>query len=288
MAIAEFTDVPIYLITDQGVLSINDPGSADGFFVAIDESSQGGTRVRSSKDDIPQADGSILHRRFLTGYEVTLTLTYMASNKATATCQTEPSSRAMNDTLMLHLMELVHDNGRLLFYPTGAADARLLDQIQLLNGPVISIEPGVTSVTFTVDSPFPYLLNYTQIDTEIVSGGPETLVNGGTAPMYPVFQVYGPTDYFEIWNNDTDLAIVYDSALPGAQSIASGDYAEIDTFRNTIYLNGDQDNLKPGIDITASDFFPLEVGSNEIEVTGDGTFSGPPLEVHVLWQDAWF
>lgn len=287
MALAEFSGIPWLLVTDQGNLLLNDVNASDGYFIVLDDGSVGGTTVRSSKDDIPQADGSILHRRFLTGYEVTFAIAYATGPEMFATCRTTPTSQAMNDTLMRHLMELVHDNGRILYTPTNQA-VRLLDQVQLLSGPLVSIEPGLTRVVFTVDSPFPYSIDYTQIETIIGgSDNPMTLTNGGTAPMYPVFQVYGPTDYFVISNNTSGLSLTYDADLPGAPSIGMGDYAEFDMFRNTVYLNGDGANLKPGIDITVSDFFPLIVGDNEIEMLGNGTFSSPPAETHVLWQNAW-
>lgn len=287
MAIAEFAGIPWLLVTDQGNLQLNDPINASGYFVVTDEGSVGGTRVRASKDEVPQADGSILHRRFLTGYEVTFTIAYAIGSEMFATCNTSPTSEQMNDLLMKHLMELVHDNGRVLYTPTGQP-IRLLDQVQLLDGPVVTIEPGLTRCSFTLDSPFPYSIDYTQNDTEISgSDNPVILTNEGTAPMYPVVKVYGPTDYFVISNNTSGLSITYDGSLPGASSIASLDYAEFNFFTNTVYLNGDGANLKPGIDVTVSDFFPLEVGDNEIEILGNGTFSPVPDETHVLWQNAW-
>jgi hypothetical protein len=108
---------------------------------------------------------------------------------------------------------------------------------------------------------------------------PDTLTNAGTAPMYPVFQVFGPTSFFSIGNLANGLQFVYDASLPGASAIGSGDYAEITMFRNTIYLNGDQDNLKPGVNILLSDFFPLEVGDNIVTITG--------ADALVKWQSAW-
>ncbi len=97
-------------------------------------------------------------------------------------------------------------------------------------------------------------------------------------PHYPVVIVDGPFSAFTLENQTSGLTIVYDSARPGGQSVGGGDIAEIDTFRNTIYLGiggapGDDDNLKPNIDPLQSDYFTLEPGSNTILISGaDATF----------------
>ena len=56
-------------------------------------------------------------------------------------------------------------------------------------------------------------------------------------------------------------------------------YAEIDTFRNTIYQNGAGANLKDGLDVEMTDFFGLVPGNNVITISGGS--------VTVLWQAAW-
>ena len=78
----------------------------------------------------------------------------------------------------------------------------------------------------------------------------------------------------------TGEAIVYlGPSLPGGQSIGGGEYAEIDTFRNTIFLNGDEDDLAAGVVIEDSDFWGLEVGNNVLDS------SGPNFDV--LWNIPW-
>lgn len=286
-AIAEW-EVAFDLITPQGTLLLNRE-QATGRFQIDKSGSTAGTRVRSSKLNIPQGDGSILRRRFTDGYEVTLKIVYWDTNQQTACTTTDPSSREMNDLLMLHLRSLLNaqESNRLIWTPTGAPDRRMLLDIRLLGEPVITEEDAVTSLSFTLDSPYPYAMDLTEITTSFDSADPdEILDNNGTAPFYPVWKVYGPTCFWSILNVDTNQMIRYDASLPGAQCIETGEYAEIDTFRNTIYLDGDQDNLMAGIDMTVTNFFPLEVGNNEILVDGDGTFPTP--DVDVLWQNAWY
>ncbi len=115
------------------------------------------------------------------------------------------------------------------------------------------------------------------------------LTNAGTVNFYPVFKVNGPFTAFTLRNNSVldsqgnPLDIVYDGNLPGAQSVAGGHYAEIDTFRNTVYLDGNLANLKPGINILFSDFWWLQPGTNNVRFESDsGTAS-----VDVLWQAAY-
>jgi phage-related protein len=96
------------------------------------------------------------------------------------------------------------------------------------------------------------------------------LNNTGNAVMYPVFQVTGG-GAFTLSNDTTGLAIIFTGSYSG--------YAEIDTFRNTIYQNGSGANLKDGIDVENSDFFGLVPGNNVISISGGS--------VTVLWQAAW-
>jgi len=288
MAIGSW-DTIFYLITDQGVLALNDNVSADGGMMLDVDACAAGVAIRASKDNVPQADGSIVHRRFTTGYEMHLELELWTPQPgATLACySTNPVVDLISDTLMKHLRAMVDGNGRVLWQP-GYGDQRLMDEVQLLQAPVVTVSPGgPTRVAFTLDSPFPYVIDYTQQVTTLTGGATQTLNNIGTAPFYPVFKVYGPTSAFTITNVTTGKEFSYDADQPGAQPIGTSEYAEINTFRNTVYLNGDQDNLKPGIVISTSDFFPLAVGSNDLVATGLDSL-GPDPDVDVLWQAAWF
>ena len=138
-------------------------------------------------------------------------------------------------------------------------------------------DKGVTEITFVLDSPFPYAIDFTQITTHIT--GTTAISNDGNVPFYPVFKVNGATSGFTLSNTTTGKSLTYDAGLPGASSIAGGDYVEIDTFRDTMYRNGNLNNLKPGLDVFTSEFWTLEPGSNSVTITG--------ANVDVLHQAAW-
>lgn len=287
MGVVSEWDVDASLVTPQGTLVFNDQTSNEGYFIQDKDGCQSGIEIRAEKYGVPQGDGSILRRRFTTGYQLQLQLNLFESFQNPACKTTDPSSREMYDLIALHVRSILDGGGRYLWTPTGAAQ-RLLDDLHLLTPPALVVNDAYTQVTFTLDSPYPYAIDFEQTLTQFSEADPDqTLDNTGTAPFYPVWKVYGPITYFTILNVTTNEEIVYDGTLPGAIPIPDGSYAEINTFRNTVYLDGDQTNLKPGVDIELSDFFPLEVGENDILVDGaGGTYPVP--DVDCLWQAAWF
>lgn len=285
-AIAEW-DQEFTLTTPQGTIAFNYPDPTDGFFLLTKEDCAAAAAIRAEKFDKPQLVGSYLRRRFTTGYVVNVGLSYWSDPSNPACESSLISSRAMNDTLMRHLRSILNGGGRLRWTPTGTAD-RILDDLWLLESPSVKVESGLTTVSFTLDTEFPYAIDYTQITTSFTDGSPTfTLNNTGTAPFFPVWKIYGPTYYCRIVNNTTGEEFVYDASLPSSPlPITGGNYLEINTFRNTAYLNGNSTNYKSAIDIELSEFFPLEVGNNSITIHGTGTFAAP--DVDCLWQAAWF
>lgn len=280
MPIVEWS-VPFTLQTPEDDITFN--VFSDRAYILEPTACDAGADVRDTKDNVPQADGSILHQRFYTGYECKLTCSYWENDEALA-C--ESLAREMHDNLMRALRSLQFGAGRLVWTPSGAAN-RMFDEVRLLvRATVRPQDSTMIVVDFTLDTPFPYAQDETETTTHFDDASDtQTLTNNGSAPFYPVWKVYGPVCYFTISNVTTGLDIIYDADLPGAVCIGGSDYVEIDTFRNTVYLNGSSSNLKSGIDITNSDFFPLDVGDNIITISGEGTFSPP--DVDCLWQAAW-
>jgi hypothetical protein len=274
--IADWT-VPFTLVTPNGTVILNDATGATNGYYAIDASaSEIGPTVRAEANDIPQADGSILHRRFLTGVEAKIVLQLWQTDELPS-CDTNIS--VMHDFIFGAVRSLLNagDNeGRLRWTPQGGSE-RMLDDIRLLVYPTQTLSDGIATVEFTVDTAYPYAIDLTQTAPTINSTS-GTITMTGTADFWPVIQVFGPCDTFGIVNSSVldelgnPLGIFYDSGFPGAISIPGGSYAEIDCFRNTVYLDGDGANLKPGIDVTGSDFFPLVVGANNITTTESTTF----------------
>lgn len=231
--------------------------------------------VRAQQLDVPQEDGGLTQERFLTGTRLTLGIQLWEDGAPAC----DDDLTRMIDTLMKHAMSMVKAawSGRFGWDPAGD-DIRILDYIQLLTRPTWAWADGARRALLTFDSPFPYAIDLTQSSTNIT--GSTNLDNVGNTTMFPVFKVNGGSSGFTLSNDTTDLVIVFDAGLPGASSIPGGSYLEIDTFRNTAYLNGDGANYKPGIDVQASDFFGLVPGNQVISI------SGAP-SVDVLWQAAW-
>src|SRR5262249_44606909 len=86
--------------------------------------------------------------------------------------------------------------------------------------------------------------------------------------------------------NGQPLVIGYDSSRPGAVSVGSGHYAEIDTWRGSIFLDGDSADLTAGLTTVFDagppprycDFWKLAVGHNPPDFDTDTV---------VLWAPAW-
>ncbi len=266
------------LISGLGTLPLNDDGYAGGFYAIDPTGCSGAPVMRATVDNVPQADGSILHNRFLTGYQITLKID-LYKDSQTAACE-DGLVQTMIDNLSRHLQYMLREQGRLTYDPGGGLATRLADELQTLLMPEVTVEDGLTSLRFQVDSPFPYTYDFEQTETTI-NATTDIITNTGSAPFYPVWRVYAggsPLTDFTLANATTGLNFIWDSSLPGGTAIPAGEYAEIDTFRNVMYLNGDEDNLKAGIDIVNSQFWPLDVGANSITTDADA---------RLLWQPAW-
>lgn len=269
--------------TPSGTLTLN---SLTSYLYLLEASGcDGGVDLRVTEDNVPQGDGEIPHRAFTSGYKIRLLMQLRTRiNPTYAQAEAKPACNGditdMLDALGLHINEILNQaatgNQRLVWTPTGKAN-RMLDQIRLLERPLVTrTESDVTRVAFAVFSPFPYYLSEADTTTSFTAGSTHTIANGGTAAYYPVMKVYGTgaTYPITITNNtnlDDDgnpLVIVYNSALPGAIAIPPGHYAEINTFKNTIYEDGSGANLKAGIDIQASDFFSIRPGGDSITISG--------------------
>lgn len=233
--------------------------------------------VRSTTDNVPQANGSILHHRFLTGTQIQLAVWLMEDTENPA-CDILLAD--MLDDLSGALRSLLNagDNAGRLAWEVAGKNDRMLDDCRLLVYPAYTMNAN-GSLNVTIDSQYPYAQDLGQTTTNIAASGNATLTNTGSAEYDPVFKVYGATTAFTLTNITTGLQFVYDSTLPGAAAIGAGSYAEIDTFRNTIFLNGSGANLKAGVDELNSDYWGLATGANSVTITG--------ASVDVLWADAW-
>jgi phage-related protein len=131
-----------------------------------------------------------------------------------------------------------------------------------------SQQPGSPyEITVTVDCALPYAEDLTQQSVAIPFGG-AVVTNYGNRPSYPVWKINA--GLFTLTNVTTGDSFSFDDTLPGCANVGAG-YVEIDTFRNTAYLNGSGANLKPGIVMSSSDFFLIPPGANTITISGGNT-----------------
>lgn len=224
------------------------------------------TSVRSTKEDVPQADGSILHTRYLTGMEMQLTVQLWETDDEAA-CGS--LLQTMLDDIMGYLRALLNagDNeGRISWTPTGQTN-RMLDDVRLLSYPEETLSAGgIYELGFTIDTRFPYSMELTE--TQVVLDASEVVANVGNTDTYPVIRLDGPFTVALLDNTTTGKVWRYDSSRLGAAAVDVGDYIEIDMFRNTVFLNGNQDNMMAGVDPEVSTFFPLAPGNNTITLAG--------------------
>jgi len=263
-------------------LQFNVANGVDGYYYMLrGEACKLTNQVRATKNDIPQADGAILHQRFVAGMEIQLAI-QLWQDTATYACSSVRTE--MLDRLMGYLYNLINagDNeGRLSWIATGQASDRMLDDLRLLTYPEVSqVEGNVgVEVLVTLDTVYPYEMDLTQI-SEALDASTDLDVEGNR-PTYPVITLDGPFSTVTMVNTTTGQVWAYDDSRPGAPTIGGGDTIEINMFRNTAYKNATGANCKPGIDPESSEFFPLIQGTTN-QITLDNGVTGT-----ILYNNAW-
>jgi hypothetical protein len=111
--------------------------------------------------------------------------------------------------------------------------------------------------------------------------GSASVVNAGTADVYPLLRVYGPCTDPTIENITTGKELVF-----AALTINAGDFLEVDTRARTIRYNGDPaDSRYDKLDFPGSEWWALSPGTNLVRLN-PVTFSSPSNLV-VEYRDAW-
>jgi len=278
MPIADWT-VPFNLTSSvySGSLLPFNTQTTTGIYLLHPQECHLANAVRMNKTHVPQADGDILHRRFVAGMEMSLTVQLwetIGNPACGATLQT------MTDTFLGYAYGLLNagDNqGRISWTPAGQS-VRMLDDIRLMTYPEEKQEEGgPLSLSMIIDCNLPYSQNLTQ-STPSLTGGTGTVTNAGNRPSYPVWQIYGPYSAFTLTNTTVtpNVAFSWSEAQPGAgAALLVNEYIEIDTFNNTatkVVPGPTLSNVEAGIVMTSSEFFQIPPGANAITVgyTGGG------------------
>lgn len=235
-------------------------------------------KFRSVVDSISQADGSSLQQPYIDGLVAAMTIEYWetigSTDPAARVLACGQTARLMDEMLMGVLNSLrewttdPNNEQRYIWTPTGAPADRLLTNVLLASWPTVSIDAREVRRSFSLGTPFPYAIDIAQLSPTIADGTSAVLTNNGNAKFSPVMQVQGPTTVFLITNEATGEIISYDGTRPGAVAIGGGDYAEIDFFQGSIFLNGSGADLVAGLDPVATDFFTLAPGDTTVSVTG--------------------
>lgn len=301
-------DIPMTLQTPAGDLPFNQhlvvgtsPLDDLGYFLLDSSKCSTGVARRVTRTNLAQADGEITHRKFKTGYVVQLSAQLWASREPDLpACAGE--LRAMIDYLGLILNSIDNEDGRLVWQPSQRAGEtiaqRALSPVRVLGASgegsggfaTVVLEKDadgpLVEVTFAMLCQLPYAQDAAQTTTALADGVHTHIFNGGNADYFPVVWVDGPTNTFTLTNysnlddQGNPLQIEYlGTALPGGATIAGGHFVEFLFWQNTAYLDRNGANLKPGIDIPASDFWTLVPGDNDIVLSGA---SGS-----IFWQNAY-
>lgn len=288
-ATLEWDCIPFTFTTPQGDLLFNTPDALGaglgGFYLLRRGACTMGAPLRTSIDDVPAEDGSVVHKVLTAGYRVNLAVELWKTPGVTGQAGIAAMGEtlvAMNDLLLRHLNRIRDDGGgRLSWNPSGDTNVeRMVNDLFWFGDVGDEDDDLLWTVTFELVSPFPYAMGAAETTTSISDGASAVLANVGSSRFKPVIKAYGPTSEFTITNETSGKQMHYDASQPGASAIGgSGAYAEFDHFRNTAYLNGDVASLAAGVDPFVSEFFPLEIGDNTISVDG--------CDIDVLWQPAW-
>jgi hypothetical protein len=252
--------------------------------------------LRVTQDNVSQMSGSVLHPRYKTGLVATVTVEMQVRQGGVGSADFVPACggdlRVMHEALVKALTSIeseTQNDQRFIWTPTPvprtgpALSRRMMEFVQVLTWADPAFTTPETKMAFALETPLPYAIDLTQ-QTVSLSPGTTIVTNTGTAPFWPVLQVQGPFSTFTLTNADdvdafgNPLSLVYDSTLPGAMNVLAGHYAEIDTFRGTIFLDGNSSDLTAGLDPTLSDFWQLNPGANHITVDTQTT---------MLWNPAW-
>ena len=259
------------------------PSAGTGIYLLRPDGCSQKNQVRATRNDVPQADGEILHRRFVSGMEMTLAIQLWQDMNNIA-C--DDLQQEMLDELNGYLYQLINagDNVGRIEWDPAYSDKRMLDDIRLLTYPEVSISQSLAAeVLVTIDTQWPYEMDLAEERTNFASS--VTLTNDGNRSTYPVFQINGPFETFVLTNLTTDYSFSYDEDQLGAPNITAGHYVEINTFRNTIFKDGNTSNCKPGVVMETSDFFELASGANDITlaVTGSGSSASGLAITNAAW-----
>lgn len=286
---------PQRIVATYATVPLNQPiglGSGKAWFYQVQMDGYGivPAKFRPVSDSFSQADGSSIQPPYIDGLVASMEIGLWVLPRGVE-ADKEPACgedlRLMDELLMgaLDSLRAFPEDPATQEYvwtPTGAGDDRLLAGVMLGAWPEPDFAPGPPEVRLKVvlASPYPYAQGAGTATTTITDGTSETVTNSGNTDERVLMRAYGPSIAFAITDLDTGRVVSYDSSRPGGVAIGGGDYAQLDFFDGTIYLNGDPDqDLIAGLDPVSTDLFALRSGDQVIAASG--------ADVQVDVRNAW-
>jgi hypothetical protein len=115
--------------------------------------------------------------------------------------------------------------------------------------------------------------------TNAATGATVATTNNGSVPSPPVLRVYGGIQAPVV------RLVSGGAGLTFTNTVASGDYMEIDVKNRTAKTNGTT-NVISGLNAGVSEWFDLPVGSDSVKITGSALTGGSP-KLTVIYRSAW-
>lgn len=230
-----------------------------------------GADIRNPTENRPHKQGGIVHRFYEAASIWTVEGLVLPEGSRSVRTQ-------LDDALKGAVRKCLQLDGRYFFHPSGG-DLRFRTVRQYGPVDISRADNGIAgprTFSFTLYSEDPHSYKATQDSTDIAAGTSGAVPNAGNVETWPVIKIHGPIAgaHVTITNTDTGFLLEFLSA-----TIASGHYWEVNTFNETIYLDGNSTNELPQLDLSTSDFFSVEAGGSNISADG--------ADITVLSNSAW-
>lgn len=115
--------------------------------------------------------------------------------------------------------------------------------------------------------------------TNAATGQTVATTNSGSVPSPPKLRVYGGIQAPVV------RLVSGGAGLTFTNTVASGDYMEIDVANRTVKTNGTT-NIISGLNAGVSEWFEIPAGSDSVKITGSSLTGGSP-KLQVIYRSAW-
>lgn len=190
------------------------------------------------------------------------------------------------DTVTKALYASINTAGTLRWTRSSAGQA-LQASCQLASfQPVVLTDGGNLlqyQVSLIASDPRVYDQSLTTTDSSTItnasSGATVAVTNNGSVPSPPTLRVYGGLQAPVV------RLVSGGAGLTFTNTVASGDYMEIDVLNRTVKTNGTVSVIS-GLDAALSEWFELPAGSDSVKLTASSLTGGSP-KLQVIYRSAW-